>query len=326
MPVPTIDPESSVLSYPQWLTWEHQFSATNAPSSWTVASGSWPTGMIFEGATDVTGTASTDLIEAVAHGFLDNMVVLFTTITGGSGLTALTRYYVVNANADDFQLSLTEGGTPALFTTDITAGKVIRPGHLTGAATVPGISNVRLTATNGTGASAEVLFTIGIEPAAASPDANTDLVWDIGTGGIFLQTSSALNLTPPAAGVPVMTVKEGDDFLARLRIIKGGTVIAPVASNLRLAVKELEPEAEVVISTEWEQIGTGTGTSYLVYGAFDGTLLAASLANYEADAGTRYEGLAEFELTYANPYAIGPVSLVKSSLTFLLRIERDIAS
>ncbi|MEI9895229.1 MAG: hypothetical protein WDN28_15395 [Chthoniobacter sp.] len=53
--------------------------------------------------------------------------------------------------------------------------------------------------------------------------------------------------------------------------------------------------------------------------------MKASLSNYEADTGTFYNALAEIELTYTNPFgAFGPATLVRTSRTFRLQIERDL--
>lgn len=73
----------------------------------------------------VTGEADTEVFSAVAHGLLDNQKVRLYGLTGGTGI-AEGEFYVVNKNADDFQLSTTKGGSAAAFTTDITAGYVIR--------------------------------------------------------------------------------------------------------------------------------------------------------------------------------------------------------
>lgn len=74
-----------------------------------------------------TSAAADDIIDtAAAHGFAAGDQVMFSTLTGGAGLTEGTTYYVIAANlaATTFQVSTTAGGSAALFTTDITAGVV----------------------------------------------------------------------------------------------------------------------------------------------------------------------------------------------------------
>jgi len=84
MSIPVIDPESSVLSYPQWLTWEHQFSATFSPYNWRIASGSFPSGMLFQPSLDVTGDHTTDTLTHAAHGLANGTALVFRSKTGGS--------------------------------------------------------------------------------------------------------------------------------------------------------------------------------------------------------------------------------------------------
>ena len=70
-----------------------------------------------------TATNATNTFNATAHGFSNNDPVTVNIIPGSgdslpTGLTAMTRYYVVNANANDFQLSLTEGGSAIAISDD----------------------------------------------------------------------------------------------------------------------------------------------------------------------------------------------------------------
>lgn len=94
-------------------------------------------------APDPAGTASTitlatsaagdDIIDtATAHGLVAGQAVQFPTLTGGTGLTAGTTYYVIAANlaAQTFQVSTTPNGSAALFSADITAGTVAKKGTL----------------------------------------------------------------------------------------------------------------------------------------------------------------------------------------------------
>lgn len=68
-----------------------------------------------------TATASTDKVTATAHGLSNGARVLFTTLTGGTGLSANTVYYVVNKATNDFQLSLQSGGPVVDITADYSA-------------------------------------------------------------------------------------------------------------------------------------------------------------------------------------------------------------
>jgi len=75
----------------------------------------------------VSGLASTDVISAAGHAFVNGDQVTFTALTGGAGLTAGTTYFVTNAVAGtSFQVSATTGGAAINFTTDISSGTVGR--------------------------------------------------------------------------------------------------------------------------------------------------------------------------------------------------------
>lgn len=72
-----------------------------------------------------TGVAATDIITLSAHGLVAGDKVRFTSLTGGSGLTAVSPdYWVISTNltTNTFMVSLTAGGAAVDFTTDITAG------------------------------------------------------------------------------------------------------------------------------------------------------------------------------------------------------------
>lgn len=324
MAIPIVDPTSSILSYPQWLEWQFFFTATQSPTSWSVQSGGFPTGMSFQPKQATTGVASTDILTATGTAFTEGTNLQFATITGGAGLTAGTNYFVTNPTGATFQLATTLGGAPINFTTDITAGAVFQPGLLIGAATVPGISTVSMVATNSAGDSLPVLFAIGIEPAAATATANADVIWDLATDNIIAQTSSVVSLTPAALGTPTFYVKEKNDFFALVRFVKDGTAIPLVATVFNLVLKQFEPGPKIVVSDAFSQPG-GDNTAALVHATFSGNDLAAALSNYVTINGTSFLALAEFEITYNNPFGIGPApSIIRTSRTFQIQIERDL--
>lgn len=75
----------------------------------------------------VTGTAATDLINSAAHGLEEGDIVIFTSLTGGTGLTADTPYFIITENlaAGAFQISATRRGAAALFSADLTAATAV---------------------------------------------------------------------------------------------------------------------------------------------------------------------------------------------------------
>ena len=201
-------------------------------------------------------------------------------------------------------------------------------GKISGAAQKSGIYLVPLTATNASGNSDPLVLTIGIEPAAVAPDAKLDVTIDVDTGDVKVVSYSATQQTQTsttAQPVPLIMVKEDDDLLMRIFFLKGGGVLDLNLTSLKFAVKELEPESILDLSTpSFAKLGSGANTCFLLHVKFDGDLLAGSLSNYEDDQGTFFEALAEIERIETNTETIGPVELRRSSQTFRVRIERNL--
>lgn len=87
---------------------------------------------------NITATASTDLVNAVAHGLIDGDRVIFPVLTGGAGLTAASvAYFVRDATADTFKVSASIGGAAVDITTNYSAGTCRRYENIVGVAAVP---------------------------------------------------------------------------------------------------------------------------------------------------------------------------------------------
>jgi len=72
----------------------------------------------------VTGVAATNVITATGSALVDGSQVAFTSITGGAGLSANVKYWVVSASGATFKLSINRGGTAIDFTSAITDGMI----------------------------------------------------------------------------------------------------------------------------------------------------------------------------------------------------------
>lgn len=68
------------------------------------------TNLVTVGSGSVTFQVAADTVTKAAHGLIAGMYVSFSVVTGTTGITASTGYYVVNPTIDTFQLSLTKGG------------------------------------------------------------------------------------------------------------------------------------------------------------------------------------------------------------------------
>lgn len=82
----------------------------------------------------ITGTAATDVINHAGHTFINGDQIVFSSLSGGAGLTNGTTYFVVGSVAGvSYQVSATSGGAAINFTTDIASGNVGRAFGISGA-------------------------------------------------------------------------------------------------------------------------------------------------------------------------------------------------
>lgn len=340
MPVPTISATQSILGYKQWEHFEFQPYATNNPTKW-MSNNPLPAGLSFDNPTQYsfTGTDTDDKI-LCSETFSANAQIVLWEKTGGSSIATNTIYYVRDIDAGvSFKLATTPDGSVVDLGSDISAGKLSRKptGKISGSAEVPGVWVLGVVASNADGDSAEQQFTIGIEPGALIPDSLPWLAINVVTGELQVDGEVVPTLTdadrrklgvdttfvPPVA----LAVKEGDDLLTRVSFVRGETVQDIDIDSMRLVLKEYEPENELVVSSEpIEKQGASTSTNYLLHTKFDGNLLASSLSNYESDEGTYFYALAEIEYVQVNSESVGPSTLTRSSATFCVRIERDLAN
>lgn len=80
----------------------------------------------------ITGAASGDTFTSSTHGYSNGDLVVFSGLTGGSGIVSSYPYYIINTATNTFQVSQTSGGTALDFTTDVSSGTVNRVVELTG--------------------------------------------------------------------------------------------------------------------------------------------------------------------------------------------------
>ncbi len=216
--------------------------------------------------------------------------------------------------------------TPTSWSTSpLPAGITLNPttGLISGAATTPGVYVVAFRAINGDGSSESQVFTIGID---ATSDAPPSGLVQVCIDALTKEVTFGPLGSPIAAldGGSLFTLKSGDDPVFHVVFHRAGVVLDLDLDALRFGVKEIEPDAVVVESTEW----TVVGTAFRVYCQLSGTALDGALSNYETDTATVLQALGEFEWTENNPYdpAIGPETLVNTSRTFRFDIVRELLS
>jgi hypothetical protein len=84
--------------------------------------------------TGATATASTDLVNKATHGLVAGDRIYFTTLTGGTGLSLNTSYYVLASGLTSgaFKVALTAGGTAINITVDYSTVQYAKYQTITG--------------------------------------------------------------------------------------------------------------------------------------------------------------------------------------------------
>ena len=198
-------------------------------------------------------------------------------------------------------------------------------GYVTGTLVTVTTPGVAPTFTGGE-LSEPAIFTLGIEASAEEPTSSIEAWIDLNTREIHFdsQTSATSQGDAPA---PVITVKRGDDVVFLLRFVKGGTVVDLDLASLKFGLKEIEPENLLLTGNVWSKSGDLELARYKLHVHFASDALAAALSNYEADFGTFFTGLGEFEWVENTPSPIPsgwPVTLRATTRTVPIGIVRDL--
>jgi len=77
----------------------------------------------------VTGNSGTGVVTITGATLADGMQIIFTSLTGGSGLSTGIAYFAINSSGATCKLALSEGGSAVSLGTNITAGTVIVVGN-----------------------------------------------------------------------------------------------------------------------------------------------------------------------------------------------------
>jgi hypothetical protein len=322
MSAPVISTASSILGFRRREQFAFTPAATNNPLFWT-ASGLPPGVSIetFAAKSGITGDQATDVITSTGHGYEDGQIVFFPSLTGGSGLTANTWYYVRDTATDTFKVSAVPGGAAVDFTTAITAGQVRRvsTGRISGSSDVAGVHVVTVTATNGTGASAAQQFVFGFSSEVA-PD----------VGGLLDAIPVVIKLptcevSGPGGGGIVFPVKGGDLRMLVVRFEdEQGLRVDPDPATLKFTMKELEPDRGFVETTAFEKTGSGATAEFMVPVDLSSSRLRGAFAGNETDQVTGFNALAEFEWTRTVTFNSASLTLRASTPNFPVRADRDL--
>jgi hypothetical protein len=201
-------------------------------------------------------------------------------------------------------------------------------GTLFGAATEAGIYSFYVTATNGTGDSTPLLFTIRIIPSTNSLANTLDITIDVLTREVTMPswvTANMMNLPGPntsTQGDPQPTAlfwaKYGDIILLNITFVKNGVIVTPLVTALSLTLMELAGNGVLVEASTFAQAGSGSTTSFILAATITGAALQAAISNYQGNYTDQFIALAEIEWEETNPVipSVGPGTIISTSQIF----------
>lgn len=145
---------------------------------------------------DVTVEADTDAVASTAHGLTVGTRIKFTALTGGTGLSLYTTYYVIQDTLTDeefvdaFKVSGTLNGSPVDITVDYTATTSYR--RLGSEDAIPEIEVVRVEVWDPT--QSPDRFVMSIPPASKQPMSGMDAGWSVWGGILTVPTRIAASM------------------------------------------------------------------------------------------------------------------------------------
>ena len=229
----------------------------------------------------------------------------------------LGEFFVFQPAASNTPTSWAAAGLPTGMSINGTTGKI------SGAATEPGVYNISITATNGDGTSAPLVVAMGIESVDFGEDASIELDFDLLTGKVTNPGQAESEEDPY-----VLYAKKGDTLLLSVGFTKGGYLQDLPVAQVNLGLKEFEPEGLLLLNDGlFIARGSYDTKRYVIAVYFDPEVLTPVLSNYEDDKSTHLDARAEIRvgMLHVMPGDEDPSVLERSSVTFALRIARDIA-
>jgi hypothetical protein len=187
-------------------------------------------------------------------------------------------------------------------------------GLLKGPAILPGIFNFTLEAKNADGWSSPVQFTM----ACYYTDADNTK---------YQRSISIDVVTRAVTQSSALAAKYGDDLVLRVSFRAVNDVLNLDITSLKFGLKERDGDPVILTASQWRKVTTNLNGDayYLMHIPISGAFLSAILADYEADAGTSFTGLAEIEWVARNAVnTVGPAFVRLSSNTFPFVITRDL--
>ncbi|MGJ5816095.1 beta strand repeat-containing protein [Paludibaculum fermentans] len=259
------------------------FSATGGtpPYTWSISSGTLPTGMLFSTQGIISGTPTSggtyQFVVRVADATGASTTQSFTlSITGGVSITTTSPLPDGSVGSSYFLTFGANGGTGP-YSWSVTSGalpnglSLSNTGALTGVPTLQGQYQFVVKLVDGTGLSASSPFTITISSATTQPRAG--VIAQLASGGGWKTSIILLNPTSSPAQVRVnLMAEDGTPLVLPLTVSQAGssvTVSAAVVDRTIPSNGLLQIDTEALISTTsvgWADVrSTSTISGYAIF-------------------------------------------------------------
>jgi hypothetical protein len=226
------------------------------------------------------------------------------------------QYFEYQMQATNSPTAWTANGLPSGMT-------ISSSGLISGAASVPGVYLIRVTASNASGSSLPLEVAMGIEDTNFNDGVGIDVNIDLRSGAV-----SVPGIAPSAAkdSQVVMFLKFGDKVFLDLGFLKGEELQSMAMASIIINIREFDGETVLVQSNgDLEIIGTSDRPRYRILVDLNTPELFNALGNYEDDFQTTFDAIAEIEwrVDYLEPGALAD-EVIRSTKTFRIAIDRDL--
>jgi len=214
--------------------------------------------------------------------------------------------------------ALTSGGLPSGLTLNTTSGKV------SGTPTEAGVFEFGLVATNGTGASAEVVFSMGVERIAFVSDASIELDFDLSTRHVS---------NPRDATIYPLFIKSNDVMTISVGCTKAGVLQDLPISMITLFLREYGEDGAAIALNAGDvvKVGEYDTTRYRVVLDLTEPEIAAALAvglgnGNDTGAGAWFLATCELEFVIVSEVlpGAGDVDQRITSRSFMTQVVQDL--
>ena len=215
--------------------------------------------------------------------------------------------------------AISSGALPSGLTLETSEGKITGTPDLDAAGAV---YSLQITATNSSSETSNPMtITIGVERNAFELSAATEIDINLRTG-----KASMPNVEMGDEGKMIFHAKSGDIMPVTIGLMKDGYSQDINVNNINFYAKEYEPETLYRITNGvMRKVGSGVGCRYQCMLDFSAAALETVLSNYEEDAGTYVDMVAEIQIDFQQDVGTNTSSnSVKTSQNFILRLSRDL--